>query len=321
MILSMKPPYDITPKILKLITSISEKLGEINATYLSKQSPQLRKQNRIKTIHSSLQIEGNTLTEEQITALIENKRIIGPKKDVMEVLNAIKLYDNIEKYKFYSDKSFLKAHKELMNGLIQSPGKYRTKGVGIVKGNIVEHVAPPAKNVPFLMKDLFEYLKDSEELTLIKSCVFHYEMEFIHPFIDGNGRMGRLWQTLILMSEYTVFEFLPFETLISQTQNEYYNSLAMCDKLGKSTIFIEYMLGVIDKSLSSLLDYNNRIFKDVDRLEYFIKLGAKEFTRKDYMNTFKDLSSATASRDLKKGLELKLFESVGLLNKTKYIAK
>lgn len=321
MILSMKPPYDITPKILKLITSISEKLGEINATYLSKQSPQLRKQNRIKTIHSSLQIEGNTLTEEQITALIENKRIIGPEKDVTEVLNAIKLYDNIEKYKFYSDKSFLKAHKELMNGLIQSPGKYRNKGVGIVKGNIIEHIAPPAENVPFLMKDLFEYLKDSEELTLIKSCVFHYEMEFIHPFIDGNGRMGRLWQTLILMSEYPVFEFLPFETLISQTQNEYYNSLAMCDKLGKSTIFIEYMLGVINKSLSSLLDYNNRIFKDIDRLEYFIKLGAKEFTRKDYMNTFKDLSSATASRDLKKGLELKLFESVGLLNKTKYIVK
>lgn len=321
MILSMKPPYDITPKILKLITSISEKLGEINATYLSKQSPQLRKQNRIRTIHSSLQIEGNTLTEEQITALIENKRVIGPEKDVLEVLNAIKLYENLEKYKFYSDKSFLKAHKVLMNGLIQSPGKYRTKGVGIVKGNMVEHIAPPAENVPFLMKDLFEYLKDSEELTLIKSCVFHYEMEFIHPFIDGNGRMGRLWQTLILMSEYPVFEFLPFETLISQTQNEYYNSLAMCDKLGKSTIFIEYMLGVIDKSLSSLLDYNNRIFKDVDRLEYFIKLGAKEFTRKDYMNTFKNLSSATASRDLKKGLELKLFESIGFLNKTKYLVK
>lgn len=317
----MKPPYDITPKILKLITSTSEKLGEINATYLSKQSPQLRKQNRIKTIHSSLQIEGNTLSEEQITALIENKRIIGPEKDIREVLNAIKLYDNIEKYTFYSDKSFLKAHKELMNGLIQSSGKYRTKGVGIVKGNVVEHLAPPAENVPFLMKNLFEYVKDPEELTLIKSCVFHYEMEFIHPFMDGNGRMGRLWQTLILMSEYPVFEFLPFETLISQTQNEYYHALAMCDKLGKSTLFIEYMLEVIDQSLNRFLDYNNRIFKDVDRLEYFVKLGPKEFTRKDYMNTFKDLSSATASRDLKKGLDLKLFESVGIRNKTKYILK
>jgi Fic family protein len=317
----MKPPYDITPKILKLITSISEKLGEVNANYLSKQSPQLRKQNRIKTIHSSLQIEGNTLTEEQITALIENKRIIGPKKDVLEVVNAIKVYEKLDEFKFNSNKSFLKAHHLLMNGLIDSAGKYRTTGVGIVKGDKVEHLAPPAENVSFLMNDLFDYLKDSEEITLIKSCVFHYEMEFIHPFIDGNGRMGRLWQTLILMSEYPVFEFLPFETLISQTQDEYYASLSLSDKNGKSTFFIEYMLDVINKSLENLLRYNNRILKDIDRLEYFLNLGAKEFTRKDYMNTFKDISSATASRDLKKGIDLQLFESVGKLNKTKYCVK
>jgi len=321
MIVSMKPPYDITLKILKLIASISEKIGEVNANYLNKQSPQLRKQNRIKTIHSSLQIEGNTLTEEQITALIENKRVIGPKKDVLEVLNAIKVYEKLEEYKFSSVKNFQKAHYELMNGLIESAGKYRKQGVGIVKGTKVEHIAPPHENVPHLMKDLFEYLKDSNELTLIKSCVFHYEMEFIHPFIDGNGRMGRLWQTLILMSEYPIFEFLPFETLISQTQDDYYKSLSLSDKSGKSTYFIEYMLSVIDKSLESLLNYNNRILKDLDRLEYFIKLGVKEFTRKDYMNIFKDLSSATASRDLKKGIELNMFESVGNLNKTKYIVK
>ena len=319
MIVSMKPPYDITPKILKLISSISEKIGEVNANYLTKQSPQLRKQNRIKTIHSSLKIEGNTLTEEQITALIENKRVIGPEKDVLEVLNAIKVYEKLDSYKFSSDKSFLKAHLELMNGLIESAGKYRKQGVGIVKGTIVEHVAPPFENVPHLMKDLFEYLKDSDELTLIKSCVFHYEMEFIHPFLDGNGRMGRLWQTLILMAEYPVFEFLPFETLISKTQDEYYKSLALSDKSGKSTYFIEYMLGVIEKSLESLLNYNNRVLKDVDRLEYFMNLGIKEFNRKDYMNVFKDLSSATASRDLKKGMEMNMFESVGNLNKTKYI--
>ena len=321
MIVSMKPPYDITLKILKLISSISEKIGEVNANYLNKQSPQLRKQNRIKTIHSSLQIEGNTLTEEQITALIENKRVIGPKKDVLEVINAITVYDKLEEYKFSSDKNFLKAHLELMNGLIESAGKYRKQGVGIVKGTKVEHIAPPHENVPHLMKDLFEYLKDSDELTLIKSCVFHYEMEFIHPFLDGNGRMGRLWQTLILMSDYPIFEFLPFETLISQTQDDYYRSLSLSDKSGKSTYFIEYMLDVIDKSLGSLLNYNNRILKDLDRLEYFLKLGIKEFTRKDYMNIFKDLSSATASRDLKKGIELNMFESVGNLNKTKYIVK
>ena len=317
----MKPPYEITPKILKLITSISEKIGEVNANYLTKQSPQLRKQNRIKTIHSSLKIEGNTLTEEQITALIENKRVIGPEKDVLEVLNAIKVYEKLESYNFSSDRSFLKAHLELMNGLIESAGKYRTQGVGIVKGTIVEHIAPPFENVPYLMKDLFKYLKDSNELTLIKSCVFHYEVEFIHPFLDCNGRMGRLWQTLILMSEYAVFEFLPFEALISKTQDDYYKSLALSDKSGKSTIFIEYMLEVIEKSLKNLLNYNNRVLKDTDRLEYFLNLGIKEFNRKDYMNVFKDLSSATASRDLKKGMEMNMFESIGKFNKTKYILK
>jgi len=317
----MRPPYDITQKILKQISTISAQIGEVNANYLSKQSPQLRKQNRIKTIHSSLQIEGNTLTEEQITALIEKERVVGPKKDILEVLNAIKVYDNLNRFKFYSEKSFLKAHLELMNGLDESAGKYRKQGVGIVKGTKIEHVAPPFKNVPYLMKDLFHYLKNKEELTLIKSCVFHYEMEFIHPFLDGNGRMGRLWQTLILMHEYPVFEFLPFETLISETQDKYYKALAMSDKSGKSTIFIEYMLGVIQASLEHLLNYNNRILKDMDRLAYFSNLGIKEFNRKDYMNIFKNISSATASRDLKKGIELNMFKSVGEANKTKYILK
>lgn len=321
MILSMKPPYDITPQILKLIRSISEKIGEVNANYLSKQMPQLRKQNRIKTIHASLQIEGNRLSEKQITALIENKRVIGPEKDVLEVMNAIKVYEKLARFKCDSDKSFLNAHAMLMSGLLESAGKYRKQGVGIVKGNKVKHIAPPFENVPFLMKDLFEYLKDPEELILLKSCVFHYEMEFIHPFLDGNGRMGRLWQTLILMTEYPVFEFLPFETLISTTQKEYYQSLALSDQLGKSTPFIEYMLEVIDKSLENLLSYNNRTLKDLDRLEYFLNLGINEFNRKDYMNIFKDISSATASRDLKKGIEMNLFESYGNANRTKYILK
>ncbi|WDF66739.1 Fic family protein [Flavobacterium sp. KACC 22763] len=314
----MKPPYDITPIILKLITSISEKIGALNAAYLDKQSPKLRKQNRIKTIHSSLQIEGNTLTEEQITALIENKRVIGPQKDVLEVLNAIKVYDDLEKYKSTSSKSFLNAHQLLMKDLILDAGKYRKQGVGIVKGNKVAHIAPPYESVPFLMNDLFEYLKNKDELTLIKSCVFHYEMEFIHPFLDGNGRMGRLWQTVILMEEYPVFEFLPFETLISKTQDSYYKSLAMSDSSGKSTYFIEYMLDVINKSLENLLNYDNRTIKDIDRLEYFYSLGIKEFTRKDYMHVFKDISAATASRDLKKGLELKFFEITGNQSTAKY---
>jgi Fic family protein len=317
----MKPPYDITPRVLKLISSISEKIGEVNATYLSKQSPQLRKQNRIKTIQSSLQIEGNTLTTEQITALIENKRVVGPKKDITEVQNAVQVYDELISYKPHSEKAFLKAHAALMKGLIDPVGKYRNQSVGIVKGEKLEHVAPPFQNVPYLMKDLFTYLKDADELTLIKSCVFHYEMEFIHPFLDGNGRMGRLWQTVILLQDFQVFEFLPFEKLISETQNEYYQSLSESDKLGKSTPFIEYMLGVIDKSLAELLNYTQRNLKDMDRLAYFLGQGFTEFSRKDYMRVFKDISTATASRDLKKGLELNLFESSGELNKTRYFIK
>ncbi len=317
----MKPPYEITSSILKLITSISEKIGAVNANLLNKPSPKLRKQNRIKTIHSSLKIEGNTLTEEQITALLENKRVIGPKKDVIEVLNAIKIYENLQDYNPLNEKSFLKAHQNLMEGLIENSGKYRNQSVGIVKGSKVEHLAPPFENVPYLMKDLFEYLKKSDEIELIKSCVFHYEMEFIHPFLDGNGRMGRLWQTLILMEKYPIFEFLPFETLISKDQEKYYKSLAESDKSGKSTKFIEYMLNVIDISISELLDFNNRTLNEKDRLEYYVSLNKTKFTRKDYMNIFKDISSATASRDLKKGTELNLFEKIGEKNKTIYHLK
>lgn len=298
--------------------AISEKIGEINANYLNRPSPKLRKQNRIKTIHSSLKIEGNTLTEEQITALIEKKRVLGPKKDVLEVLNAIEIYENLENYSSDNAKSFLKAHQNLMKNLIDDAGKYRNQNVGIVKGSKVEHLAPPFENVPFLMIDLFEYLKSSEEIELIKSCVFHYEMEFIHPFLDGNGRMGRLWQTLILMEKYPIFEFLPFETMISKEQEKYYQALAQSDKSGNSTKFIEYMLNVIDVSIGKLLDYNNRTLTEKDRLEYFISLNKNEFSRIDYMDVYKDISSATASRDLKKGLELNLLDKIGEKNKTKY---
>lgn len=317
----MKPPYDITPKILKLISEISEKIGEVKSGFMDKPSPQLRKQNKIKTIHNSLKIEGNTLSEQQITGLIENKRVIGPQKDIKEVLNAIDIYENLGSFDPISEKSFLKAHKILMNELIKDAGNYRSEGVGIVKGDKVEHLTPPHKNVSFLMKDLFKYLKDPNELTLIKSCVFHYEMEFIHPFLDGNGRMGRLWQTLILYQEYEVFEYLPFESLISQTQDEYYRVLSQCDKSGKSTLFLEYMLDVINDSIGELLNLNNNTLSQTDRLKYFISKQKEEFSRKDYMKVFKNISSATASRDLKAGIDLNLFERIGELNKTTYKLK
>lgn len=314
----MKPPYEITAEILKYITSISEKIGEVNAKYLIKTNPTLRKQNQIKTIHSSLSIEGNTLTEEQITAIIENKRVVGPEKDILEVLNALEVYKNINKLKPEREKDFLKAHKLLLQKLIKEPGKYRNQSVGIVKGSKVEHIAPPHENVPYLMKNLFEYLKDKNELTLIKSCVFHYEMEFIHPFLDGNGRMGRFWQTLILMQDYPIFEFLPFETLISKNQNDYYNALSLSDKEGKATKFIEYMLKIIERSLEELLQNSTKKLTDKDRILIFLENCTSDFTRKDYMNYFKDISSATASRDLKNAVESGLISKFGDKKTTTY---
>ena len=278
----------------------------------------MRKQNKIKTVHSSLSIEGNTLTEDQVSAIVENKRVVGPQKDIIEVINAMKVYESLNSFKPYSIKSFLEAHKILMSGLVDKAGSYRKQSVGIVKGEKLAHVAPPFENVPYLMNNLFEYLKSKDELTLIKSCVFHYKMEFIHPFIDGNGRMGRLWQTLLLVQEFPVFEFLPFETLINTTQVDYYKALSVSDKSGQSTQFIEYMLDVIDKSLSELLNYNNRTMTDIQRLEYFIQLNKSAFSRKEYMNIFKDISTSTASRDLLKGTALKMIEKIGDKNKTRY---
>jgi Fic family protein len=205
-----------------------------------------------------------------------------------------------------------------MKGLVPDNGKFRNKGVGIMAGNKIAHMAPPADNVPHLMNDLFAYLKTSKEITLIKSCVFHYEMEFIHPFADGNGRMGRLWQTLILMNEYPLFEFIPFENIIHKTQRDYYHALSKSDKAGNSTPFIEYMLEVINDALCNMLDFKSRIMSTEDRLTYFSEIYVSEFSRKDYMSVFKDISSATASRDLKRGVELGLFEKEGDKTKTIY---
>ena len=315
----MKPPYQITDKILNLVVSISEKLGEVNANHLHKPPTELRKKNRIKTIQSSLEIEGNTLTEEQITALLNDERVIAPQKDILEVQNAIKVYEKLKEFNSNSLKDLQIAQSILMHGLIEGSGNFRTKNVGIVKGSKVEHLAPSGSMVNGLMKDLFTYLKSDNEVLLIKSCVFHYEFEFIHPFLDGNGRMGRLWQTLILLQKYPVFEYLPVESLIKENQNNYYKALGASDKLGESTPFVEFMLTLILQALNNLLASQNVNLTAPDRIELFkYFIGLKSFSRKDYLLSYKLISQATASRDLKWAVDNQLLEKLGDKRNTKY---
>ncbi|MFM7235140.1 MAG: Fic family protein [Flavobacteriales bacterium] len=325
----MTPPYTITPEILKLIESIGVSLGEINGRYLTKPTPQLRKENRIRTIQASLAIEGNSLSLEQITAILSGKRVIGSQREIVEVRNAIETYDRLESFDPFSTTSFLSAHGALMKGLIDDAGKFRRKSVGIMHGSKVAHIAPPASGVKGLMQELMKYAKQAPDSMLIKSCVFHYEMEFIHPFMDGNGRMGRLWQTLLLSKHHPVFSSLPFETIIRDTQQDYYKALASSDKLGQSTPFIAYMLGVIDESLRGLTKDTNPVLKESDRVQYFLSLknesldaGARAesraFTRKDYMQVFKTLSTATASRDLNAAVKCGVLQRMGEGNQARY---
>ncbi|MBL7967747.1 MAG: Fic family protein [Prolixibacteraceae bacterium] len=315
----MKPPYDINTKILNRIASISEKIGEVRAAHLNRPPTELRKKNRIKTIQSSLEIEGNTLTVEQITDLMDNKRILAPPKDILEVKNAIHVYHELHKFDVYELKSLCEAHGLLMNGLIENPGKLRTTSVGIVKGSDIAHIAPSGEIVYPLMTDLFHYLKNDDELVLIKSCVFHYEFEFIHPFVDGNGRMGRLWQTLILKEHSPVFEFLPIESLIKLKQQEYYNVLGKSDRQGNSTAFIEFMLEIIQDALEELLKVQNISLTHNDRiLNFRTVIGKNEFSRQDYLRAFKNISQATASRDLKVAAENGILEKQGDKRTTKY---
>jgi len=270
-------------------------------------------------IRASLEIEGNTLTEEQITAIIEHKKVVGPKKDILEVLNAIKVYEVLHSFSPTTQKSFLKAHKLLMTDLIPDAGKYRKKSVGIVKGEELAHIAPPASNVPYLMKDLFQFLKQEEDPVLIKSCVFHYETLFIHPFMDGNGRMARLWQTLILLKSYPVFEYLPFETIIKERQEQYYDVLSQCDKMAKSTRFIEFILQAIDESLGALLELQTPKLTTSERVQYFLSIfKGTSFTRKEYRAIFKNISSSTASRDLQYAVVKGIITKIGDKRLTKY---
>ncbi len=316
----IKPPFKITESILGASMRIMQLLGELDGLQMTKPQVLLRKSNQVKTIQASLAIEGNTLSIEQVTDVIEGVPVIAPEKDILEVKNAIKVYQQVFDCNYSSIADFKKSHKSLMKGLTKDAGQFRNSNVGVFSGTRVAHIAPQPKMLAKLVGDLFAFLKQKDSVSLlIKSCIFHYELEFIHPFSDGNGRMGRLWQHLILSAFHPVFRFLAIESLIKKNQKTYYKVLANCDAAGNSTAFIEFSLDIVEQELQRYKDtvvYQPKTAKD--RL-LIAKLHLEgQFTRKDYIDFFKVLSSATASRDLKFGVTEGLLMSTGEKRTTTY---
>ncbi|PCH55171.1 MAG: cell filamentation protein Fic [Legionellales bacterium] len=318
---NIAPPFQITPNILQLSQVISRALGMLSGAKLTPVPIKLRRENKIQAIHSSLGIEGNTLTLEQITHVLDGHKIIAAEKDIIEVQNAITVYDNLANWNPLSKKNFQQVHKLLLQNLTKQNGKWRSTGVGIFKGKAIAHMAPPANKVPELMLNLFAFLSNYKDIPwLIKACVFHYELEFIHPFIDGNGRMGRLWQQLLLMQEDPIFEFISVEPLIKNNQDQYYKVLQKCDHAGNSTAFIEYTLQQI---LTVLQQYTNtastQVIGSQQRLEYAREHFTDQWlTRKQYLGLHKNISTATASRDLSQGIQQGMLIKQGSNNKVCY---
>jgi Fic family protein len=302
--------YDITPcqitaKIVNVLAAIAESIGLLEGVNLIQPGPQLRRKNRIRTIQASLAIEGNTLTRNQVTALLDQKRVAGPPLDILEVQNAITAYRRLAEFTPISMDSLLEAHGIMMKGLVANPGSLRQNPIGAIRENNIFHEAPHWKKVESMMQMLFDYLNESDDHPLIKSSRFHFQLEHIHPFIDGNGRMGRLWQTRILMLYHPVFEFLPVEHLIREHQQEYYRALARGDGTGDCTVFVAFILTQIGKSLKQLIEDTRGVTLSAEKRLGIARtaLGEKTFSRKSYQNLLKTISTATASRDLQQGVQ------------------
>ena len=288
-----QPPYKISSKIIHLISQISEALGRLTVLVQIQDELKLRKANRIRTIQGSLAIEGNTLSEEQITAILNGKPVIAPPKEIQEVRNAIKAYEQFQQWQPAREQDLLKAHQVLMAGLIDEVGQYRQGGVGVMSGDQVVHLAPPASQVVRLMNDLLQWLEQSDEHPLITSSVFHYEFEFIHPFADGNGLMGRLWQTLILTKWNPIFANIPVESLIYQNQKAYYDALQASTHQTDSAPFIEFILQMIFDAIQSssttdqvtVHDTDQAIVQDGDHVQRLVSaMGKKEYSLTELMS-------------------------------------
>ena len=302
-----KPPFEITNTILDEIAEIAELVGQVNASLGLSSNPTLRRTNRIRTIYSSLAIEQNTLSLEQVTAVLSGKRIIAPPKDIAEVKNAYEIYELMDSLDPYSVDDLLKAHGVMTRGLVEESGCFRSRPVGVVdkQGNIL-HFGTLPDYVPELVAELLDWVRDSDFHILIKSCVFHYELELIYPFVDGNGRIGRLWHTLLLTQWKPMFAWLPVESIIHDRQDEYYQAINRSNIEGESTAFIEFMLSAIREALLEAVQTGNTENMSTwdqrwHHVERFLKKNGT-ITNADVRELF-GVSSATANRILAKMTE------------------
>lgn len=276
------PPFSISAEAINLIAEISAQIERYAIRLEQEDTLLLRKANRIKTIHSSLAIEGNKLTESEVTDIINGKTIVAPLREIQEVRNALRAYEAYPSLDAFSSKDLLKAHGLMMEAINDEAGSFRKGSVGVFSEEKLIHMAPPANRVPLLIEDLFEWLKSSKDHLLIKSCVFHYEFEFIHPFSDGNGRIGRLWQSLILGKLHPLFEHLPIENMVYNNQEEYYNAISQSTKQGDSGAFIDFMLKEILNSL-----------KERQGKELGTEVGTNEDIENIILNLIRDNSKVT----------------------------
>lgn len=297
-----KPPFEINKKIMTEVIEIAELVGRVSAGSGIATNPTLRRTNRIRTIYSSLAIEQNTLDVEQVTAVLSGKRIIAPPKDIAEVQNAYEIYECMDSLNPYSIGDLLNAHGIMVKGLVDEAGEFRSRPVGVVdsEGNVL-HVGTLPQYVPKLIEELLDWVKTSDIHMLIKSCVFHYEFELIHPFSDGNGRVGRLWHTLLLSKWNPIFAWLPVESIIHDNQKEYYDAINISNINGESTVFIEFMLSVIKETLNEASEVReekmgskadmrlNKIYEFLETHEYIMNSDVQKIL---------SVSSATATRIL-----------------------
>lgn len=275
--MAYQPPYTITPAIVNLVIQIGEAVGRLSARIDISKALRLRRANRIRTIHGSLAIEGNTLSEMQITAILDGKRVIAPPREIQEVRNALAAYDRFSQWQPTVAADLLDAHRTLMSGLIDDAGSWRNGGVGVMAGEQVVHMAPQANRVPMLMNDLMQWLSTSDFHPLIVSSVFHYEFEFIHPFSDGNGRMGRLWQTLLLARWNPLFADIPVESLVHEHQAEYYQSIQDSTKQADAAPFVEFMLRMILDAIASSVSTDQVADQVTDQVARLLKgIGQEE---------------------------------------------